>query len=55
MAQVYLLLVTLKEGHKLNLRSLLTRSEFSGGGLDDRWKRLAQEWIAPFSEHVSQL
>lgn len=55
MTQVYLLLLTLKEGHKLNLRSVLTRSEFAGGGLDQRWGRLAKDWIGPYREHLGQL
>lgn len=57
LAHVHQLLVHIKQGHKLNLREVLTRSELSegGGGLDQRWGRFVAMAIQPYRARVEEI
>jgi hypothetical protein len=57
LAHVHQLLVHIKQGHKLNLREILTRSELSpgGGGLDQRWGRFVDMVIKPYRARVEEI
>ncbi len=57
LAHVHQLLVHIKQGHKLNLREVLTRSELSegGGGLDQRWTRFVDLVIKPYRTRVEEI
>jgi len=57
LAHVHQLLVHIKQGHKLNLREVLTRSELSegGGGLDQRWTRFVEMVIKPYRARVDEI
>lgn len=56
-AHAHQLLVHIKQGHKLNLREVLTRSELSpgGGGLDQRWDRFVNLVIKPYRARVEEI
>lgn len=47
LAFFYTLLYHLKQKHKLDLRQVLTRSTFGGGGMEDRWARFAESIVHP--------
>lgn len=57
LAHAHQLLVHIKQGHKLNLREVLTRSELSqgGGGLDQRWTRFVDMAIKPYRARVEEI
>lgn len=55
LAFAYGLLFHLKQGHRLNLRELLSRGEFAGGGMDERWKRFVARFVEPLRDELRRL
>lgn len=55
LAFAYGLLFHLKQAHRLNLRELLSRGEFAGGGMDERWKRFVSRFVEPLRDELRRL